>query len=227
MPNFDLERGLRQQGLSLVAGVDEAGRGCLAGPVVAAAVILPPELLTTDEASLPTWLSLVDDSKKLTRLQRQTALEQIEAHAIGIGVGSASPREIDSRGIVGATRWAMRRAIPNLPLIPLCLLIDFVRLPECGMPFQSVTHGDARSYSIAAASIVAKVTRDSIMEEADVTYPGYGFFRHKGYPTPQHLSLLALQGPSPIHRLSFGPLRPWVDAKDRSLAQIDGSQSRG
>ena len=207
MPTFELEMSLRRQGLSVVAGVDEVGRGSLAGPLVAAAVILPPALLTGNQGSLPSWLDLVDDSKKLTPLQRKTALEQIEAHAVSIGVGMTTPREIDSRGIVGATKWAMRRAISNLRLMPLCLLIDFQPLPEAGVPFHAVAHGDRLSYSIAAASIVAKVTRDGMMEEADNLHSGYEFSRHKGYATREHLRLLALHGPSPIHRRCFAPVR--------------------
>ena len=222
MPTFELEMGIQRQGFFPVAGVDEAGRGPLAGPVVAAAVILPPfPSGATSPASFPRsklkkhrnsgskkdWLSLVDDSKALTARQRQRALEQIEAHAASIGVGMSTSQEIDSMGIVPATRWAMRRAIANLPLRPSYLLVDFVQLSECGIPFQGVTHGDSICYCIAAASIVAKVTRDKLMDEADATYPGYGFCRHKGYATPQHLRQLALRGPSPIHRRSFRPIK--------------------
>jgi ribonuclease HII len=215
LPTFDLEARLQQQGFSPVAGVDEAGRGPLAGPVVAAAVILPPELSNVSEGPLPPWLGLVDDSKALTASQRQRALEHIESHAIAIGLGVATHQEIDAEGIGEATRWAMRRAVDTLPLKPSYLLIDFVKLPECGIPFHAPAHGDSLSYSISAASIVAKVSRDRMMEAADAIYPGYEFARHKGYPTPQHLRLLALRGPSPIHRHSFRPLRPGVSAKDR------------
>ena len=236
MPTFELETRLHCQGFSLVAGVDEVGRGPLAGPVMAAAVILPSDLLSTDQQSLPHWLSLVDDSKALTPLQRRKALEHIEAHATAIGLGMATPQEIDLKGIGEATRWAMRRAIDDLPLRPSYLLIDFihpkyssgflndhgfqttsalssVKPPECSIPFQALVRGDSLSYSIAAASIVAKVTRDRLMEGADAIYPGYEFSRHKGYPTSQHLRLLALQGPCPIHRRSFGPLRTGADSK--------------
>jgi len=222
LPTFEVEMDIQRQGFFPVAGVDEAGRGPLAGPVVAAAVVLPPfPPGAKDPASIPRnklkkhrnsrgkgdWLSLVDDSKALTARQRQRALEQIELHAASIGVGMATSQEIDSMGIVAATRWAMRRAIANLPLRPSYLLVDFVQLSECGIPFQGLTHGDSICYCIAAASIVAKVTRDRIMDEADATYPGYGFCRHKGYATPQHLRQLALRGPSPIHRRSFRPIR--------------------
>ena len=209
MPTFDLERPLQRQGFPLVAGVDEAGRGPLAGPVVAAAVIFPAHLFSSgDGECVPSWLIGVDDSKKLTPTQRTSALEEIEAHAASFSVGMSTHEEIDSWGIAPATRRAMKRAIYNLPLQPSYLLIDFLELPECGIPFQSMPRGDSLCYSIAAASIVAKVTRDRLMEEADATYPGYGFSKHKGYATAQHLRLLALRGPSPIHRRTFKPLRP-------------------
>ena len=201
MPTLNLELGLRRQGYLLVAGVDEAGRGPLAGPLVAAAVILPWG------QSAHHWLGLVDDSKVLSPRQRDRALEKIEAHARAIGVGVATAEEIDAVGIAPATKWAMGRAVDNLPVKPSYLLVDFVKLPECGVPHRGIVHGDSLCYSIAAASIVAKVTRDRLMEEADVHYPGYGFSRHKGYPTQQHLSQLALRGPCPIHRISFAPVR--------------------
>ena len=204
MPSFDLELMLQHQGFSLVAGVDEAGRGPLAGPVVAAAAILPQALFSAP--TCPDWIETIDDSKVLTPLQRRRALEHIEAQAT-VGVGMASSQEIDSRGIVPATKLAMRRAIGNLPLRPSHLLIDFVRLPRLRIPYRAVVHGDAISYSIAAASIVAKVTRDRLMEEADSLYEGYGFSRHKGYGTPQHLRTLKALGPCPIHRRSFSPVR--------------------
>ena len=222
MPTFDLERGLQREGFSLVAGVDEAGRGPLAGPVMAAAVILPQGFISSDECAHLSWLSLVDDSKKLTPLQRKRALRHIQRQAIAIGVGAAEAAEIDSRGIAEATRRAMSRAIDALPLGPSYLLIDFVQLPECGIPFHAMAHGDSLCYSIAAASIVAKVTRDRLMMEADALYPGYGFSRHKGYGTRYHLRQLSLKGPSPIHRRSFRPLRTWEDSRDGRVLHLDG-----
>ena len=219
MPSFDLETRLLRQGFFPVAGVDEVGRGPLAGPVMAAAVILS-SLSTLPEAAPPPWLDLVDDSKKLTPIQRRRALAGIEANAAAIGVGAATPQEIDAAGIAEATRWAMRRAIESLPLRPSYLLIDFVKLPECPIPFHALPHGDSLSYSIAAASIVAKVTRDRLMESEDDVYPGYGFSRHKGYATSQHLNLLALHGPTPIHRRSFSPLRaPGPPSRDRKKSE--------
>ena len=207
MPSLDLEKSVQSQGFSLVAGVDEAGRGPLAGPVVAGAVILSPALFSNGTEAFPEWLQLVDDSKALTARQRRTVLKDIQAHAVAVGHGMASHQEIDSVGIVPATRRAMQRAIDNLRPRPSYLLIDFVKLQDCGIPFQAMAHGDSLCYSIAAASIVAKVARDRMMVEADALYPGYGFARHKGYATDEHLRLLSLKGPSPIHRRSFSPLR--------------------
>ena len=204
IPTYDLELDLYSRGFHEIAGIDEAGRGPLAGPVVAASVVLP---VGAGLKPAPTsWLSLVDDSKKLTPLQREKALAYIEAHATGIGIGMATPEEIDSMGIGEATRWAMRRAVESLPVSPSHLLIDYVPLPECGIPFRSFPHGDSLSYSIASASIVAKVTRDRLMEKADHEFPGYGFAAHKGYATRRHLDLLTMLGPCPLHRRSFKPL---------------------
>ncbi len=213
MPTLDLERQLHQQGTYLVAGVDEAGRGPLAGPVVAAAVILSPHLDPSTE-----WLRLVNDSKKLTPLQRETALRYIELHALAIGVGMASPEEIDSKGIAEANRRAMMRAVEHLLVTPHHLLIDYVTFKECVWPYSPIVRGDGLSYSIAAASVVAKVTRDRMMAEAESTYPGYGFGRHKGYGTPEHLRLLGLLGPSPIHRRSFAPVASTLSRYEKPSA---------
>jgi ribonuclease HII len=201
VPTFEFEVELKANGYSLVAGIDEAGRGPLAGPVVAAAVILDCE------GPVAPWLSLVDDSKVLSPLQRRKAYQHIQDHALAIGVGAGSPQEIDSNGIVETTKAAMLRAIQNLSVRPEYLLIDFVKLPTCGIPFEALVKGDSRCYCIAAASIVAKVTRDRMMEQWDREYPGYGFSQHKGYLTREHERTLQLHGPSPIHRLSFAPLR--------------------
>ena len=178
MPSLELEQSLRLQGYRWVVGVDEAGRGPLAGPVVAGAVVLPQSL-----DYVPDWLAGVDDSKKLTARQRRLCLDEIRCHAIAIGVGVAEREEIDSIGIGDATRLALRRAIDNLVLSPDYVLADYVPLFDPGVPFQTLKGGDGRSYSIAAASVVAKVTRDRIMDDADHSYPGYGFSRHKGYAT--------------------------------------------
>jgi ribonuclease HII len=201
-----LELDLYSRGFHEIAGIDEAGRGPLAGPVVAASVILPIVVGPGFKPAPTSWLSLVDDSKKLTPLQREKALAYIEAHAIGMGIGMATPEEIDSMGIGEATRRAMLRAVEDLPVGPSHLLIDYVQLPECGIPFKSLPRGDSLSYSIAAASIVAKVTRDRLMEVEDRKYPDYGFASHKGYGTRRHLDMLALLGPCFIHRRSFKPV---------------------
>ena len=197
MPSFERELDLLSQGYYPIAGIDEAGRGPLAGPVVAGAVILDPDQPTLS------WLRQVDDSKKLTPKARERAFAEINSRALGVGVGIGSCEEIDRLGISPATRLAMARAVGNLPVKPSHLLVDYVPLTEPGIPFLSLVRGDSICYTIAAASIVAKVTRDRMMVEADAVYPGYGFSQHKGYPTLQHRRLLAELGPCPIHRRSF------------------------
>ncbi len=197
-----MELRLQGQGVRLVAGVDEAGRGPLAGPVVAAAVILPSGLSGHEP-----WLHLLDDSKRLSPAQREEAVAALECHALGVGVAGVEPEEIDRLGIGRATIQAMLGAVAALPLDPGYLLLDFVHLRYCAYRFETVVRGDSLSYSIAAASDVAKVTRDRWMEEADLRYPGYSFAQNKGYPTPKHLAQLRELGPCPIHRRSFGPVR--------------------
>ena len=202
MPDLSLEKRLFDQGYRLVAGVDEAGRGPLAGPVVAAAVVLPPDLTGSEP-----WLALLDDSKALTRLQRERADAAVRGHGLAVGVGHATPEEIDHLGIGQATISAMLRAVADLPLTPAHLLLDFVHLNQCHLPFQAIVKGDSISYSIAAASNVAKVTRDRWMREADLLYRGYAFAQNKGYPTAQHRASLKQLGPCVIHRRSFAPVR--------------------
>lgn len=202
MPSLSLEKGLGAQGYSLVAGVDEVGRGPLAGPVMAAAVILPLGL-TGDEP----WLGLLDDSKALTPARRAKADAAVRQNCLAVALGSASAEEIDDVGIAQAGISAMLRAVANLSITPEHLLLDFVYLDRCHLPFQTVVKGDSISYSIAAASNVAKVARDRWMEEADRLYPGYAFARNKGYPTAQHRARLMEVGPCAIHRRSFGPVR--------------------
>ena len=202
MPDLSLERDLYSSGQTLVAGVDEAGRGPLAGPVVAAAVILPPDLSGSEE-----WLGLLDDSKRLSPAQRERAVASLQRNATAVGVGQAGPEEIDALGIGQANIQAMLRAVAELPVQPSYLLLDFVHLRECPLPFQPVVRGDQKSYSIAAASNVAKVTRDRLMLQADSLYPGYSFDRNKGYPTAHHLACLRELGPCDIHRRSFAPVR--------------------
>lgn len=205
VPTYDEEAYLLRRGFYLVAGVDEAGRGPLAGPVVAGVVILPPD---PDGE----WVPLVRDSKQMTRLRREEVFDCLNEEALGVAAGVSSHGEIDEHGIVPATRLAVRRAISSLALQPQFLLLDAFPIPGVDIPQKPIVHGDALCLSIAAASIVAKVTRDRLMEEQDALYPEYGFARHKGYATREHLRLLDERGPCPIHRHSFSPIRHWQAA---------------
>ena len=218
MPGLDLERELQLRGCRLVAGVDEAGRGPLAGPVVAAAVILPPDLSGEEP-----WLKQVDDSKRLSSLQRERALESIHRYALATGVGQQDTADIDHLGILPATIAAMFGAVQRLSLQPEHLLFDFIPLKTCPYPYQTIVKGDSISYSIAAASIVAKVTRDRWMKEADGRYPGYSFGQNKGYPTAEHLAKLQTLGPCSIHRRSFAPVRNCLDSQLKLVAQGRGN----
>ena len=202
MPGLTLELELHRQGFSLVAGVDEVGRGPLAGPVVAAAVVLPWGLTGSEP-----WLAELDDSKRLSPARRERVVALVESHALAVGVGQVGPEEIDRIGIGPANIQAMLQAVANLPLSPSYLLLDFVHMRECPFPFRAVVGGDGLSYYISAASNVAKVTRDRLMEEADAIYPGYSFARNKGYGTAHHLAQLKEKGPCAIHRHSFAPVR--------------------
>lgn len=199
-PTLDEENALRLQGYELVAGIDEAGRGALAGPVVASAVILP------NSACLP-WLDIVRDSKELSPKKRQFLFDLINQDVLAVGTGIVSPRVIDSINILEATKIAMMQAVENLPLQPHFLIIDRLTLPQCPIPQRGITRGDKLCLSIACASIIAKVTRDRIMKQLDEVYHGYGLARHKGYGTQNHISSLKQLSPSPIHRLSFAPVR--------------------
>ncbi len=201
MPDLFLESGLHRRGIRLVAGVDEAGRGPLAGPVVAAAVILPPGLTGSE-----IWLQLLDDSKRLSPGQRERAADAVYQNALAVGVGMIGSEDIDKMGIGRAALAAMLRAVGQLPLEPGHLLLDFIHVRECPYTYDTIVKGDSLSYSIAAASNVAKVTRDRLMVEAEETYPGYAFARHKGYPTKAHFERLRELGPCPIHRRSFAPV---------------------
>ncbi|GIV95576.1 MAG: ribonuclease HII [Herpetosiphonaceae bacterium] len=204
MPSCHEELALYQAGFSRIAGVDEVGRGCWAGPVVAAAVVLPERVLAQ-----PELLSGVDDSKLLTPGAREEAAELIRALALAVGVGAVPAYLVDCLGIVRATRLAMAQAVLCLPLVPDAMLIDALALPEIPLPQRALIHGDALSLSIAAASIVAKVARDRLMIALDCGFPGYGFASHKGYGTPRHKAALARLGPSLIHRRSFRPVLDW------------------
>ena len=201
MPDLSLERALLRRGVRPIAGADEAGRGPLAGPVVAAAVILPPDLTGEEE-----WLLLLDDSKRLSRSRREQAFDAVQAHALDWAVASVEPEEIDRIGIGAAALKAMMLAVDGLRLDPAHLLLDYIPVKQCPYPYEAVVKGDSRSYSIAAASNVAKVVRDRMMGEYDELYPAYGFAQHKGYPTRMHLQRLEEIGPCGIHRRSFRPV---------------------
>ena len=200
VPSFAEERLFETQGYRYIAGIDEVGRGSLAGPVVAAAVILPSKIKAP-------WLKLVRDSKLLEPARREFLSHHIHKTAVAIGIGSTDSTIIDSHGIVKATQMAMMMAIRQLSPPAEALLIDFMVLPGIKLPQKGVVDGDSLCLSIACASIVAKVNRDHLMVEMDKTYPGYGLAEHKGYGTSQHLTCLARHGPSPIHRCSFKPVK--------------------
>jgi len=207
MPNLDMERAAGGR----VAGVDEAGRGPLAGPVVAAAVILP--LDTPAELA-----NLLDDSKKLTAGQRQAAFDALRDSPAQIGIGAASVAEIARLNILGASLLAMRRAVLRLAVPPSLALIDGNRAPELPCVTRAVVGGDGRSLSIAAASIIAKVTRDKLMRALALRYPGYGWEHNMGYPTPEHREALAALGPTPHHRRSFAPVQLSLGFDSRKTA---------
>lgn len=188
-----LDRQFYEQGVNLLAGVDEAGRGPLAGPVTAAAVVFPKGC----------FVDGINDSKKLTPLQRERLYEAIMSCALAVSVGWADPAEIDELNILQASKLAMRRALVGLGVIPELTLIDAVKLDGWPYPQRSFIKGDALSHCIGAASIVAKVERDRLMAIYEQEFPGYGFARHKGYPTRQHYEAIASLGLTTIHRRSF------------------------
>lgn len=189
----------QRKGYQGIAGIDEAGRGPLAGPVVAAAVILPADFDVTG----------IDDSKKLTATEREQLRLRIEQTATGIGVGIVDAAYIDQHNILQSTLHAMRIAVSQLQPQVDCLLVDALRIPQLDLPQQPIVKGDQLSHSIAAASIIAKTTRDALMEEAEQKYQHYAFSGHKGYGTAEHLAEIKQWGPSPIHRRSFAPLQEW------------------
>ena len=188
-----VEKELHRRGYTLVAGVDEVGRGCLAGPVVAAAVILPADCV----------LPGLDDSKKIDAACRERLDARVRGCAIAVGVGVVDAREIDNRDILRASLRAMRIAVEALKPEPDAILVDAVSIPGLRRPQLPVVHGDALCAGIAAASIVAKVYRDRLLDDLARTYPAYGFERHKGYGTPEHWEALRAAGPCPEHRLTF------------------------
>ena len=190
---YHFESAAWRRGITRLAGVDEAGRGPLAGPVVAAAVVLAPGAR----------IAGVDDSKRLLPEERQRLFDLIQERAVGVGVGIVDHLTIDRINILQATRLAMGQALGALGMEPELVLTDFVTVPGLRCPQRNLVEGDRRSASVAAASIIAKVTRDRIMEEADREYPMYGFGRHKGYGTPEHRIALEQHGPCALHRRTF------------------------
>jgi ribonuclease HII len=209
------ERGWWAKGYKQVAGVDEAGMSPLAGPIVAAAVILPENAR---------WRG-VDDSKKLTKERREALAEHIKAHAIAWATGSVTPEEIDRLNVYHAGLLAMRRAVIQLNPAPVALLVDARTVPDVEWPQEPLIKGDARSLSIAAASILAKTTRDRLMISMETTYPGYGFAKHKGYPVAAHKAALKRLGPTPIHRKSFAAVRELLTPQLNLSFQKDTNQN--
>jgi ribonuclease HII len=217
VPSFVEENRLRRLGYRLIAGVDEVGRGALAGPVMAAAVILPPRIR-------PRWRFRVRDSKLLSPTQRDALFDPIREVSVAIGIGSVDPWTIAAIGIARATQVAMLQAIDGLSPAAETVLIDYFRIPGTNLPQQGVVDGDTLCFSIACASIVAKVTRDRLMVDYDLSYPGYLFAQHKGYGTAGHLACLQRLGPSPIHRRTFQPVS---DAMRCHVPSPDSEESRG
>ncbi len=200
-PDLSFELGLLRSGVMHIAGLDEAGRGAWAGPVYAAAVILPIKRF-----DLACCLDGVRDSKQMTPTQREKWAIQIAKIAPAIGVGQSSAQEVDNFGLISATRLAMTRALAALCVPAEHLLIDHIGLPDIPLPQTPLPHGDTRVLTIAAASVIAKVARDHAMVAFDERFPGYGFSRHKGYGTSYHRHALQRLGPCPIHRRSYAPV---------------------
>lgn len=201
-PDLERELELVSTGHRIIAGIDEAGRGALAGPVVAAAVVLP-----LDRFDLARALSEVRDSKQLSPAIRQRCSQEVREVALAVGIGEASASEVDDLGLLPATRAAMQRAVEALDPKPSCLLIDHIRVPDLEIPQEAITRGDQSVLSIAAASVVAKVWRDRLMAEIGERYAGYGFERHKGYGTELHRQALERLGPCAEHRRSYAPVQ--------------------
>lgn len=200
MASFQIEKRIIRKGFRAIAGVDEAGRGAIFGPVVAAAVILPSVLIGP---RLSGWAEEIDDSKLISPSKRKKLAEAILANAFSVGIGSATNYEIDQKNIYWASLSAMRRAIENMPLAPDFILVDGFRLNDVNYPQRSIVQGDRKSISIAAASIVAKVLRDEMMIHLDKVYEGYALLKNKGYGTREHYKALKKMGPTLFHRLTF------------------------
>ena len=206
MDTYQYERALREKGIKLIAGVDEVGRGPLIGPVVTACVILP-EVFSLDGLT---------DSKKLSEKKREEFYVKIKEQAIGIGIGIVEAKEIDKINILEATKKAMKMAIENCPVKPEHVLIDAVKL-DLDIPTTSIIKGDLKSITISAASVIAKVTRDHMMDELDKKYPYYDFKHNKGYPTKKHLEALKEYGLLKEHRKSYAPVKAILEEKESMI----------
>jgi ribonuclease HII len=204
-PHLDYEWQLRTRGHHTIAGVDEVGRGCWAGPVVAAAVVLSDAVL-----HMPAFLQGLNDSKQLSASQRNQLVQTIQQGAVGIGIGWVAAHDVDCFGILTATKLAMQQAVMSLPLIPDALLIDAVTLPAWAISQQALIKGDATSLSIAAASVIAKVARDRMMLQLGIHDRRYGFSQHKGYGTAQHQQALRRYGITAQHRQTFRPISTFL-----------------
>lgn len=189
-----MEQDLYNTGIKLIGGIDEAGRGPLAGPVVVACAVMPADSM----------IEGVNDSKKVSEKKREKLYEEIIENAISYGVGIIDQKEIDSINILNATKFGLTTAVKDLKIKPNLILVDaLTNIDTCGIPYRSIIKGDAKCYSIACASIIAKVTRDRIMREWDKIYPQYGFEKHKGYGTKAHIDAIKEYGLCPLHRLGF------------------------
>lgn len=207
LPDLSLENAVWAEGHKLVAGIDEAGRGAWAGPVAAAAVILPAGC-----PDLQQRLDGVRDSKTLSAAQRDVLFEVIQREAVAVGVAMVGPEAVMESGIGAATRRAMGDAVATLPCRPDYLLVDYLRLPGVNLPQGNITRGDQRSLSIAAASIIAKVSRHRLMKQLAADYPDYGFERHKGYGTRVHWDALRRHGATAVHRRTWAPIQKLLAA---------------
>lgn len=218
------ERQCWKKGFKNIAGVDEVGRGPLAGPVMAAAVVFDSSFLECEEHGV---LEGLTDSKKLTELRREHFFQILtSSSSVSIGVGIADVAEIDAVNILNATHIAMIRAVENLPCHPDHILVDGLPVKGFPCPSTSIIGGDGKSISIAAASVIAKVLRDRQMKDLDAKYPGYGFAKHKGYGSRSHMQALLERGPSPVHRMSFRPVRESAAIRDMAVNRREGSNEQ-
>ena len=212
MPDFQIEREAAAQGYKAVAGLDEAGRGALFGPVVAAAVILPSRLCCQKVIG---WVEKINDSKLLSPPKRKSSFREILQHAVSLGFGIVSNQEIDQNNIHWASLEAMRRAIKSMPTNPDFLLVDGFRLDAVNYSQRRIFQGDKKSISIAAASIIAKVLRDEMLMQLDQIYQGFALYKNKGYGTKEHYSALEEQGPTNLHRITFNLKKKKNECKNR------------